>query len=96
MSVASSGNSIYLICAPCSAENEEDFGFKMAERGIIGSYQVFGPAKHTEMLATWLKKHARCGVKGNPDHFHLGHLDSPNHDQPKPREAVNGALHHGQ
>lgn len=80
--VESSGNSLYLVCDPCSGTNEKDFGFKLCERGIIGAYEVFGPAKATSQLAAWLKKHQRCGSKGKPDHFKLAHLHAPNHDQP--------------
>jgi len=83
-----SGNSLYLVCDPCSGTNEKDFGFKICERGIIGAYEVFGPAKASGQLAIWLKKHQRCGAKGSPDHFKLAHLHQPNHDQPKNRPIL--------
>lgn len=78
-----SGNSLYLICEPCSKANTKDFGFKLAERGIIGAYEVFGPAKATSNFSNWLKNHRHCAGKTHPDHFKLGHLNQPNADQPK-------------
>jgi hypothetical protein len=89
-----SGNSLYLICTPCENIEEKDFGFKLAERGIIGAYEVFGPAAHTAQFTSWLKKHQRCGGKGNPDHFSLGHRFARNEDQPgakKPQMHANGS-----
>lgn len=80
--MASSGNSIYLVCSPCSNANEKDFGFKLAERGIIGAYQVFGPKIASAQLGIWLSKHRLCGQKNQPDHFKLAHLHQPNEDQP--------------
>lgn len=91
--MSSSGNSLYLICDACQRVEEKDFGFKLAERGIIGAYEVFGPGAHTAQLTSWLKKHARCAGKGNPDHFILGHLQPRNSDQPKPHLSANGSLH---
>jgi hypothetical protein len=78
-----SGNSLYLVCAPCSESNQKDYGFKLAERGIIGAYQVFGPKIHTEQFSQWLSKHRLCAGKTHPDHFKLAHLIAPDSDQPK-------------
>jgi hypothetical protein len=37
-------------------------------------------------------KHAKCGGRGNPDHFQLAHLFERNADQVSPKEAVKMAL----
>lgn len=74
---------MYLVCAPCMKENAEDFGFRLADRGIMGAYEVFGPSASAKQFGNWLKKHARCGGKGNPDHFSTALYEPPNHDQPK-------------
>lgn len=79
-----SGNFMFIVCEPCSKANEPDFGFKFAERGVIGCYEPFGPAKQTAQFATWLKKHQKCGGKGKPDHFLLAHAGERNWDQPSP------------
>lgn len=83
-------NRLYLMCAPCMEENTEDFGFRLADRGVIGAYEVFGPSASAKNLTQWLKKHQKCGGKGNPDHFNCALLNPKNHDQPK--EAIKDAL----
>ena len=80
-----SGNAIYIVCEPCRKSNESDFGFKLAHRQVIGGYEPFGPAKQTEQLANWFKKHRLCAGKEHPDHFLLAHVAQRDHDQPKPR-----------
>lgn len=71
------------MCVPCMDENAQDFGFRLADRPLIGGYEPFGPSAQTKNLKEWLKKHAKCGGKGNPDHFNLALLNPRNHDQPK-------------
>lgn len=80
-----SGNAMFLICEPCSKANEADFGFKLAGRNLLGAYQPFGPAQATRQFTAWLRKHAKCGGKGNPDHFKLGMSAERNYDQPQPK-----------
>ena len=62
---------------------QQDFGFKLAKRGIIGHYDVFGPALATKNLQAWLSKHSGCAGKGHPDHFVLAHMHERNADQPQ-------------
>jgi hypothetical protein len=83
-----SGNFLLLVCAPCGEAKEYDFGFKLAKRGLIGAYDVFGPALATKNLQAWLRKHAGCAGKGHPDHFVLAHIYQRDHDQPKPKMAL--------
>lgn len=62
-----------------------EYGFKLAQRGLIGSYHVFGPALATKNLEAWLQKHADCAGKGIPDHFSFASLITLNSDQPQPK-----------
>src|SRR5690242_18939794 len=95
MSVASTGKASDLISDPCQWAAKQDSGFKLAARGIIGRYSVYGPAQHTKEFTAWLGKHSNGGGKGNPDHFLLGHLRPTNNDQPKiqiVQSVANGSL----
>ena len=88
VNVNSAGNILFLVCRPCEQAKEHDFGFKLATRGILGAYDVFGPGIATKNLQAWLRKHSACSGKGKPDHFALAHAFQPNADQPKPKMAL--------
>lgn len=76
------GQIMFLVCAPCEAAGEKDFGVKLYGRSRIGWYQALAPQNQVEQ---WLMKHAKCGGKGKPDHWRLGFSYPLNHDQPKPK-----------
>jgi hypothetical protein len=86
MSETNTGNFIFIVCLPCREAKEFDYGFRLAERGLIGYYHVFGPALATKNLEAWVQKHSGCAGKGYPDHFGFAYLNCANSDQPKPKE----------
>jgi hypothetical protein len=74
------GNALFLVCRTCSDRNEAEFGVRLAERTLVGWYDPVVPPKQ---FKNWLAKHAKCGGRGNPDHFQLAMLFTANHDQGK-------------
>ena len=74
------GNALFLVCTPCLKAGEADHGLRLADRTCRGWYDPSAPQK---TFKAWLSKHNACGGRGNPDHFQLAHLATPNHDQAK-------------
>lgn len=83
------GNVLFLVCKPCEAAKEPDFGVKLAGRTKISWYASLVPNKQFDR---WLEKHRNCGGRGNPDHFVLAHQFERNADQATLEAAVKLAM----
>lgn len=85
----SQGNILFLVCKPCEMQKNTDFGVKIAGRTQRSYYEHMAPIAQFD---AWLRKHAKCGGRTNPDHFQLGYLSAHNHDQNELEAAVKMAL----
>ena len=83
--MSGNGNVLFLVCKPCQEKGEADFGVKLAGRTQRGYYAGLVPPKQ---FNNWLRQHAKCGGRTNPDHFNLGYLQAQNGDQSELEAAV--------
>lgn len=87
--MSGNGNVLFLVCKPCQEKGEADFGVKLAGRTQRSYYASMVPPKQ---FNNWLNQHAKCGGRTNPDHFHLGYLQTQNSDQSELEAAVKMAI----